>query len=327
MVDEPNELNTSDGSTQDELALETEQEAPASSAEAETEEDLLSVVQSAIDENETEETDSQSVEEIEDYDDDDLEEESSLETASDEADEEENSDKGPVPYKRFQQVNQEKNEYKEGHRQYQQITTYLASNNINAEEASMGLQIMALMKNDPSKALEALQPYMQALQNVTGETMPDDIRSKVDDGYMDEDTGRELSRARAEAAALRQQNERAVAQSQQVQNQQVLNHLANTVTEWENKTRQTDPDYDLKQDEIDDRVRVLVSEKGRPTTEADAIALAEQAHAEVTQRHKGRQITRKPMRTSSGGKLGGTPTPEPNSLLEAVQNAMANGSA
>ena len=327
MVDEPNELNTSDGSTQDELALETEQEAPASSAEAETEEDLLSVVQSAIDENETEETDSQSVEEIEDYDDDDdPEDESPLETVS-EQEEEENSDKGPVPYKRFQQVNQEKNEYKEGHRQYQQITNYLASNNINAEEASMGLQIMALMKNDPGKALEALQPFVQALQNVTGETMPDDIRSKVDDGYMDEDTGRELSRARAEAAALRQQNERAVAQTQQVQNQQVLNHLANTVTEWENKTRQTDPDYDLKQDEIDDRVRVLVSEKGRPTTEADAIALAEQAHAEVTQRHKGRQIARKPMRTSSGGKLGGTPTPEPNSLLEAVQNAMANGSA
>lgn len=325
MVDEPNELNTSDGSNQDELDLEAEQEAQPSSAEAETEEDLLSVVQSAIDENETEDTDSQSDEEIED-DDDDLDEEFSLETSSDEADEE-NSDKGPVPYKRFQQVNQEKNEYKEGHRQYQQITTYLASNNINAEEASMGLQIMALMKNDPKKALDALTPYISSLRQVTGEILPDDIQNKVDDGYMDEQTGRELSQSRAEAAALREQNERAVAQNQQVQNQQVLNHLASTVTEWENKTRQTDPDYDLKQDEIDDRVRVLVSEKGRPTTEADAIALAEQAHAEVTQRHKGRQITRKPMRTSSGGKLGGTPTPEPNSLLEAVQNAMANGSA
>ena len=45
-------------------------------------------------------------------------------------------DRGPVPYDRFQKVISQKNEYKEGHRQYQQITSYLAENNINSEEAS-----------------------------------------------------------------------------------------------------------------------------------------------------------------------------------------------
>ena len=36
---------------------------------------------------------------------------------------------------------------------------------------------------------------METLWQLTGDTMPDDIRERVDDGYMDEDAGRELARA------------------------------------------------------------------------------------------------------------------------------------
>lgn len=326
MVDDPKELETStDSETQDELGLETEQEAPTSSADSETEEDLLSVVQSAIEGEETEEAESQSVE-VEEGDFDEDEDEAEPLAASDEDDDGEVPDRGPVPYDRFQKVISQKNEYKEGHRQYQQITSYLAENNINSEEASTGLQIMALMKNDPQRALEALTPYMETLRQLTGDTMPDDIRERVDDGYMDEDAGKELARARAEANRLRQTNERVQEQQVQAQSAQHLESLAQTVTSWEMKTRQQDPDFDLKQDEIDDRVRVLVAERGRPETAEAAIAMANEAYETVNSRFKQRTVTRKPMKTASGGKLGGTPTPEPNSLLEAVRNAMAQGS-
>ena len=324
MVNDPKELETSTNSeTQDELALEAEQEAPTSSADSETEEDLLSVVQSAIEGDETEEAESQSVEVEEgDFD----EDEADPLAASDEDDDGEVSDRGPVPYDRFQKVISQKNEYKEGHRQYQQITSYLAGNNINSEEASTGLQIMALMKNDPQKALEALTPYMETLRQLTGEAMPEDIRERVDDGYMDEDAGKELARARAEANRLKQTNDRVQEQQVQAQSAQHLETLAQTVTAWEMQTRQQDPDFDLKQDEIDDRVRVLVAERGRPDTDEAAIALANEAYKTVNDRFKQRTVTKKPMKTASGGKLGGTPTPEPNSLLEAVRNAMATGS-
>lgn len=324
MVNDPKELETStDSETQDELALEAEQEAPTSSADSETEEDLLSVVQSAIEGDETEEAESQSVEVEEgDFD----EDEADPLAASDEDDDGEVSDRGPVPYDRFQKVISQKNEYKEGHRQYQQITSYLAGNNINSEEASTGLQIMALMKNDPQKALEALTPYMETLRQLTGEAMPEDIRERVDDGYMDEDAGKELARARAEANRLKQTNDRVQEQQVQAQSAQHLETLAQTVTAWEMQTRQQDPDFDLKQDEIDDRVRVLVAERGRPDTDEAAIALANEAYKTVNDRFKQRTVTKKPMKTASGGKLGGTPTPEPNSLLEAVRNAMATGS-
>ena len=88
----------------------------------------------------------------------------------------------------------------------------------------------------------------------------------------------------------------------------------------------TDPDYDLKQPEIDDRVRVLVMEFGRPNTTQDALAMAKRAYNEVTRRHKKRIGSRPAMKTASGGNLAGTPQAEPNSLMEAVQAAMANGS-
>lgn len=323
MVDEPKELDSSsDSNPQDELDLAVDQEAPTSSAESETEEDLLAVVQSAMTGEETEEAESQSVEEDEGEDE---EAEADLLEASVEDDDGEVPDRGPVPYDRFQKVVSQKNEFKKDSEQYQKITSYLSTNNINAEEASTGLQIMAMMKNDPMRALEALTPYMESLRQVTGDVMPDDIRNRVDDGYMDEDAGKELARARAEAAQLRQANERVAEQQVQQQSQQHLNHLAQTVTAWETKTRQSDPDFDLKQDEIDDRVRVLVAERGRPQTDEAAIALANEAYTQVNDRFKSRISSKRPMRTASGGKLGGTPTPEPNSLLEAVRSAMANG--
>lgn len=322
MVDEPKELDTSDGSTQDELDLAVDQEAPTSSADSETEEDLLSVVQSAMEVEEPEEAESQSEEEVEGEDDGDAE----TLAASDDVDEDV-SDKSPVPYKRFQEVIAEKNEFKHGADQFNKITDYLSHNNINADEASTGLQIMALMKNDPAKALEALTPFVNTLRELTGEVLPDDIRNKVDDGFMDEDAGRELSRARAEADNQKRINDRVAAQQTNVQSQQHKDHLARTVTAWEDNARQSDPDYDLKQDEIDDRVRVLVSERGSPNTEEDAISMANEAYEAVNQRFKARMGTKRAIRTASGGKLGGTPVAEPKSLLEAVQNAVAAGSS
>jgi len=325
MVDEPKELDSSsDSQTQDELDLATDQEAPTSSADSETEEDLLSVVQSAMEIEEPEEAESHSVEEVEEGQDG---EDTEPLAASDDADLDDVSDKSPVPYERFQKVIAQKNEFKESAEQYTKITSYLDQHGINADEASTGLQIMALMKNDPAAALEALTPFVDTLRKVTGEAMPDDIRGKVDDGYMDEDTAMELSKARAEAERLRGLNERTAAGQTPQQGQQHIAHLSQTIDSWETKTRQSDPDYELKQDEIDDRVRVLVSERGRPKTQEEAIAMANEAYETVNQRFKARMGTKRAIRTASGGKLGGTPVAEPKSLLEAVQNAVAAGSS
>ena len=143
------------------------------------------------------------------------------------------------------------------------------------------------MKSKPEEAVIALQPYLQQLALATGQTLPDDIRSKVDDGYMDEETGRELAQVRAEKARQEAINDRLMSERDQAQGVNQLNILADAVTNWEERTRSSDPDYDLKADEIDDRVRVLVSERGRPQTVDPAIELAKEAVCRSQRKAKG----------------------------------------
>ena len=129
----------------------------------------------------SEDADSQSDEEYEDDDDDG--EYSDSELAADDADDSFED----VPFHkhpRFKEVIDQRNKYREGAEQYEQITGFLAQNNLSAEEAAQGFQIMALMKNDPAAALDALSPFVQQLGIQSGITMPGDIQSKVEDGYL-----------------------------------------------------------------------------------------------------------------------------------------------
>ena len=155
MAEEVKELDPSPDSE----IKDQDEHAQSSSAESETEEDLLSVVQDAM--QPSEDADSQSDEEYEDDDDDG--EYSDSELAADDADDSFED----VPFHkhpRFKEVIDQRNKYREGAEQYEQITGFLAQNNLSAEEAAQGFQIMALMKNDPAAALDALSPFVQQLE-------------------------------------------------------------------------------------------------------------------------------------------------------------------
>jgi hypothetical protein len=300
-------------------------EAQSSSAESETEEDLLSVVQNAM---ETSEEEGSQPEEVEEQ-----EEAETLEAEADASVEETDVDDDSykdVPFNkhpRFKKLIEERNSYRESAEQYDKITSFLETNRLSAEEAAQGMQIMALMKADPTAALNALKPYVEKLSQAAGYVLPQDIQSKVDDGYLDEDVGRELAVARAQAEQARLQNEQLM-QDQQLQSRRQVEHdIGTTVTEWENNTRASDPDFELKADEIDDRIRVLVAQNGNPSNATDAVAMAKRAYDEVTERYNRRFAQNKrPMRTASGGKLSGTPQAEPANLMEAVQAALLKGS-
>ena len=297
-----------------------DENAESSTAESETEEDLLSVIQDAVQPDE--EPESHSEDEV-----DELDEVAAESDTSDAVYAEPVEDFTDVPFHkhpRFKKVLEERNAYKENAQKFDVMQNYLTDNKLSGEEAAKGLEIMALMKADPMAALNALKPYVQNLSQAAGIVLPQDIQTRVNDGYLDEDAGREMAVLRAnEQRAKAQANEYAQAQQQQAA-QQHINSLAETVTAWEQKTRQSDPDFDLKQEEIDDRIRVMVSERGRPNTAQDAIAMAREAYEAVNTRFQSRFADRRPMKTASGGKLGGSPQAEPQSLHEAIANALGN---
>lgn len=302
-----------------EAAVIEDEGAESSTAESETEEDLLSVIQDAMQPDE--EPESHSENEVE-------EDQVAADAETDDAEYAEPvEDFTDVPFNkhpRFKKLLEERNAFKESASKFDVMQNYLTENNLSGDEAAKGLEIMALMKADPMAALNALKPYVQNLSQAAGIMLPQDIQTRVDDGYLDEDAGRELAVARAEAERQKAQvNQYAQAQQYQAA-QQHRSSLAETVTAWEERTAQSDPDFDLKREEMEDRIRVLVSQKGQPQTAQDAIAMAKEAYETVNERFTSRFADRRPIKTASGGKLGGSPQAEPKSLQEAIANALGN---
>ena len=319
MVDE---TTASETSTEAEDIIEDEN-AESSPVESETEADLLSVIKDAAQPEEEPESHSEA-EEVE-------REEVEAVSTEDEADvelAEQEEDYSNLPFHkhpRFKELVQQRNEARESAEKFNVMQNYLADNNLSGEEAAVGLDIMAKMKSDPMAALEALKPYVQQLSQAAGIVMPQDIQTRVDDGYLDENAGRELAIARAEAARQKQHNEQMVQRQNMQAQQNHIDYLAETVTNWEENTRANDPDYDLKEDLIDARVRAMIAERGQTAQNPlEAIQLAQSAYDQVNEKFNAKFGNRPPMKTASGGKLGGSPAPEPQSLQEAIAAAMGN---
>ncbi|MDP7158577.1 MAG: hypothetical protein QF922_10220, partial [SAR324 cluster bacterium] len=235
---------------------------------------------------------------------------------------------------RFQSLVQEKNrlkseagQHREDAEQYRKITDFITTNRLSAEEAAEGFRVMSLMKNDPTKAYEVLQGHLEGLAKTTGAELSEDLQVKVDDGLLDEDAAQELSRARAQLAQERTLRESSQQSLQEQQAQAQYDHLQKTLNQWEATTRQRDPDYDLKSDELNDRVQALVAERGKPVTSEQALAIANDAYKVVTDRHMRRVPPKRSLRTATGGKIGGTPQPEPKTLEEVVERALLEGAA
>jgi len=303
----------------------------------ETEASLMDVVQDAMpNEEEVAEPEEAPSEEIKAE-----TEEAVTETEEPVADPDDWSDVPFNKHPRFRKLIAEKNElkklseqYQGDSEQYQKIADYIGDNNLTAEDAAEGFRIMAQLRNNPEEAYNILQGHLKAVGELTGKTLPEDIQGKLDDGYLDEDAARELSQARASlqreqtlrakelknAEAVNKQTMAAKANAQ-------MQHLANVVKDWESATKNSDPDFSLKQEEINDRVAALVNQRGRPVTQEQVLGIANDAYKAVNERFKSRIPQRQPIRTSTGGKLSGTPQADPSNMRDVISQALAGEAA
>lgn len=325
MQEMQNETLESSPSDQDvsNQAVGQEAEAQSSSAQGD-EEGLLSVVRDAVEKTAQEESGSAEVSPTKD--------ESTVEDRNDESDqsheadgqEDDFSDTPFHKHPRFKKLIRERNEFRSRASQYDQITDFMDRNHLTAEEVAQGFQVMAMMKaGDPAQAYEALRRVTENLALAAGHKLPDDLAQKVEQGYIDQETAQDLWRkqfkAERTATLAATENERFRQQEQQ----SAFNTIAEAVTAWEESVRESDPDYELKADLIDDRVRALVAAKGKPRNTDEALAYAQDAYKTVSERLKSVRGVKQPLRTTVGGKVSGTPLPEPKSLLDVIQNTLA----
>lgn len=218
------------------------------------------------------------------------------------------------------ELTRERDAYKESHERYQQIEHFMSINQLEAEEVARGFEIMALIRRDPEKALEALQPYVRDLEIATGRQLPDDLRKRVDDGVTDEDTARETARLRMEAQRRTAEADAARSQAQATVQQATVQQVQGAAAAVEQELRGTDPDFARKAPFIMDRVRALIAAE-RPQTPDEAAAIVRRAHSEVTEALKPMVAQRKPVTPVTSGAAATSGRSQPTSLLDAVRRA------
>lgn len=232
---------------------------------------------------------------------------------------------------RFRELVKEKNtykaqvaEYESDAKQYREIQGFMQANGLTAEEVANSLDMMAKLKNgDPTKAYEVLQERLGMLEEIIGKKLPPELEEKIDQGYIDRETAQELFQKQKEAERLAANAQSQIDRMSQNDQQAKVAEIANAVSMWEQATKSSDPDFELKAELVKDRVRAHVASHGVPKTAEEALKVSKDAYDSVTQTLLKVRGDRAPMRTPVGGKTNGSAAPEPKSLLDVVRQASA----
>lgn len=172
--------------------------------------------------------------------------------------------------------------------------------------------LLRTMESDPAQAVSMLEQLTGTLREQSGMVVKsEDIRSRLDDGAIDEATALELEKARVETARLRKQREaETAAQSEQA--------ILSSLRTWRKNAAERDPGFDAIEERVQDRAKLLVYQEN-PQTPDEFVAIAQKAYDEVTGWARTKFNPPKPMKvaTSSGSSTKGTA--KPRSVLEIVQ--------
>lgn len=200
----------------------------------------------------------------------------------------------------------------------QQFREFTGSTGLSDTEVGDGLRIMALMKDDPLKALEALRPHYEALQQITGNALPEDIAEHVEEGAITPELAAELARARGQKGIAEQRSQMAQQRAIQQHGAQIGQAVQRYTDEWQ----RTDADAKVKLPRVMDRVRIMLSDGANPRSPKDAVALVQTAVSDVTKEIEALQPKRQARKAiASGGKSPSSAAAKPSSMLEVVQQA------
>jgi len=233
---------------------------------------------------------------------------------------------------RWQEMKAERDAYKADADRFQKITGFMAENRLTDAEVSEGFAVMAALKSGSHSDLQAAYDWFasntQRLAESLGHALPADIQAKVADGYMDEEVAQELAKERAKAALLAQQAQQQQEASEQArqaeQLQAIQSDMVSAVQSWEEGIKAKDPDYASKKAAlVEDQVRAIVHRRGGipPQTREEALALADQAYAEVNERIRAFVPKPRPVTPPPAG-LSARASTEPTTLRGFVEAAL-----
>lgn len=201
------------------------------------------------------------------------------------------------------------------------VTAFMEVNRLTPEEVAQGFTIMALIKHDPAKALQALAPFIEQAELQVGKRLPPDLQKQVDDGQVTQEVASELSRTRAQNQALQANTETQQRQNENMQAEQRAGVIKNAVVQWEQGISAQDPDYKLKQRVVMAHVRAALA-TSRPQTAEQAIEICKKAYETASEDVKPLVAKRAPTPPNPGSLHSSTRAAAvPQSLLDVVRQA------
>lgn len=210
------------------------------------------------------------------------------------------------------------------------MNSFVQASGLNWDEVNSGFELMRLMKNDPVEARKQLEPIWNALNKVCGHELPPDLQQKVDQGYVDEPTARELAQQRARANLATNANQRttqAVQQErQQTEQRQFGASVTSAIKTFEDNWRKADPDHAAKAQRVQEKVELTLSRmaaKGETLrSPADAVKIVEDAKKAVEAELKPFLQKREAINPLPGGGVTANSNPKPKSMAEAIAQGL-----
>jgi|DEB19_MinimDraft_3_1074340.scaffolds.fasta_scaffold11726_1 hypothetical protein len=183
-------------------------------------------------------------------------------------------------------------------------------------------ELLKLHAEDPAQAVPMLEKVLQDAKERAGLVVKsDDIRQKLDDGLIDDAAAVELEQSRRERERLKLKAEQAEQQRKQQEAQQLMTAQTEGLNAWEKNVRERYPDFDNVADMVKDRLQALAMQEYPQTVEA-AVALANQALADVTSRVKRLQPARSATKVHPSSGTSTKITAAPKSIEDIVNRVL-----
>ena len=226
---------------------------------------------------------------------------------------------------RWQEMVAERETLKPKAEQFEKINHFMTSNGLTPQEMAEGMYVMALMKNNPVEAYQRLNGYVQNLARFTGDVLPPELQTKVDEALIDKESAKELARLQAERDFIMGRQAQAYQRSQQeqeyIQQEEMVARsqaMVNAVSQWEQVERSRDPEWSAKYEMVQDRVKALLAE--RPASNpSEAIEIARRALSDVNARLRPLAGRNTPLRVQTSSMSSVSASPAPRSLADVIR--------
>jgi hypothetical protein len=213
-----------------------------------------------------------------------------------------------------------------------QMQSFATENNLSGEDVATMLKIGAFLRHgDYASFYKAVAPFVRTAQEYLGLAIPKDLRDRVSQGHMTEQTAREFARERMD----RQRTESVLTTEQASAAKHTLQltqaQVQRSVAALEQQMSASDPDYRHKAASVRRAAQAMLYERGgQISTVEEALEITRAAYAEVNATIRGQRPPPRPTspQPNGNGQTRNTRA-EPSNMFEAalqgLERSRANG--